>query len=426
MNKVLLSIKFIKHFFFSNLFFLIILLFISTDITAQSQVILNPIHDAYLEDGIRKNEEVLRVEAGSRVRESYLMFDLSGINGTVTSLSLTLTVYTDPGSGTISLYKGDNNNWTENTISGSNKPSTPDAPIASLTGTHSENDVKTIALNTDILDNSNLLSFVLKHSTNSDVAFASKGPESSSTSQVLAAPSKWPKLIVTYTETSNNIPVNSVSTNISSLDMQVGSTSQQVNAVILPNNATNQNIFWTSSDNTVASVNSSGFITAEEVGQTIITVTTEDGNKSAQIAVSVSTSSETPSSDNYWEKSGSNLNFLSGNVGIGTDTPNSMLAVNGNIRAKEVKVETANWPDYVFALDYYLPSIKEVQQHILENGHLMNIPPAVEMETRGLELGEMNRLLLEKIEELTLYIIELKIQNDQQQEDIDYLKKQTR
>ncbi|TDS20881.1 hypothetical protein DFQ03_0139 [Maribacter caenipelagi] len=135
------------------------------------------------------------------------------------------------------------------------------------------------------------------------------------------------------------------------------------------------------------------------------------------------TESNNSSSTSVWSETNSIASYT-GKVGIGTTTPgNYELAVNGEIRAKEVKVETANWPDYVFALDYNLPSIKEVQQHILANGHLMNIPPAVEMETRGLELGEMNRLLLEKIEELTLYIIELKIQNDQQQEDIDYLKK---
>ena len=94
-----------------------------------------------------------------------------------------------------------------------------------------------------------------------------------------------------------------------------------------------------------------------------------------------------------------------GNVGIGITDPGTWkLAVNGNIRAKEIKVETG-WADYVFEKDYPLPSLEEVERHILEKGHLINIPSAEEVEANGIEVGEMNRLLLEKIEELTLYII---------------------
>jgi len=109
------------------------------------------------------------------------------------------------------------------------------------------------------------------------------------------------------------------------------------------------------------------------------------------------------------------LSFLSdwfvinnGNVGIGTATPNTKLAVNGNIRAKEIKVETANWPDFVFAKDYVLPTLQETEKHIKKNGHLPGIPSATEVEKNGIELGDMNKRLLQKIEELTLYLIEQK------------------
>ncbi|MDC6390951.1 hypothetical protein PP182_19855 [Maribacter sp. PR1] len=107
-----------------------------------------------------------------------------------------------------------------------------------------------------------------------------------------------------------------------------------------------------------------------------------------------------------WNQNGSNIHFNMGNVAIGTtDAGNDMLAVNGNIRAKEVKVESANWPDYVFTEKHKLLTIEEIQKYIQEKGHLPNIPSANEVRANGIKLGEMDRLLLEKIEELTLYII---------------------
>lgn len=96
-----------------------------------------------------------------------------------------------------------------------------------------------------------------------------------------------------------------------------------------------------------------------------------------------------------------------GNIGIGTINPGSYkLAVKGKIRAEEIKVETG-WADYVFEENYDLPTLEEVEQHIKEKGHLINIPSAQEVEENGIQLGEMNKLLLEKIEELTLYTIAL-------------------
>lgn len=94
-----------------------------------------------------------------------------------------------------------------------------------------------------------------------------------------------------------------------------------------------------------------------------------------------------------------------GNIGIGTTNPNGWkLAVNGKIRAKEIKVETG-WADYVFEENYELPTLKEVENYIRQKGHLKNIPSALEVEKNGIQLGEMNVKLLEKIEELTLYTI---------------------
>lgn len=109
-----------------------------------------------------------------------------------------------------------------------------------------------------------------------------------------------------------------------------------------------------------------------------------------------------------------------GNVGIGTATPQDRLSVNGNIRSKEVKVEAANWPDYVFQPNYQLPSLNQIEEQIKLNGHLPDMPSAKEVEANGIALGEMNKLLLKKVEELTLHLIDLSKQVSLiQKENID-------
>ncbi|MEP2239135.1 MAG: hypothetical protein ABJI22_12295 [Maribacter sp.] len=143
-------------------------------------------------------------------------------------------------------------------------------------------------------------------------------------------------------------------------------------------------------------------------------------------APSVAAANSSNNGVSVWTNVLDGINYNSGNVGIGIDTPDVKLTVNGNIRAKEVKVETANWPDYVFNDNYKLPSLKEVEFHIKNKGHLVNMPSAKRIEKEGLELGEMNRLLLEKIEELTLYIIFLKSELDQQQLKITKIENHTK
>ncbi|MCE8463664.1 MULTISPECIES: hypothetical protein [Bacteroides] len=98
--------------------------------------------------------------------------------------------------------------------------------------------------------------------------------------------------------------------------------------------------------------------------------------------------------------------LTSGSIGIGTvNTEGYKLAVNGIIRAKEIKVES-DWADFVFKKDYKLPTLKEVETHINENGTLPGIPSEAEVKANGVNLAETNALLLQKIEELTLYIIQ--------------------
>ncbi|MFD2581610.1 hypothetical protein ACFSR6_03850 [Pedobacter vanadiisoli] len=95
-----------------------------------------------------------------------------------------------------------------------------------------------------------------------------------------------------------------------------------------------------------------------------------------------------------------------GNLGLGILNPAEKLSVNGNIRAREIKVEATNWPDYVFEEGYKVGKLEELESYIKTNRHLPEIPTAKEAESNGVELGAMNKLLLKKIEELTIHLIE--------------------
>ncbi|MNQ57812.1 hypothetical protein D3C85_719810 [compost metagenome] len=111
-----------------------------------------------------------------------------------------------------------------------------------------------------------------------------------------------------------------------------------------------------------------------------------------------------------------------GNVGIGTTNPTSKLTVAGNINSREVKVTVDAGADFVFEKNYNLPSLESVDKYIKENKHLPEIASADEMKKDGINLSEMNIKLLQKIEEMTLYMIEMKRENEKQNEEIKNLK----
>jgi hypothetical protein len=108
-----------------------------------------------------------------------------------------------------------------------------------------------------------------------------------------------------------------------------------------------------------------------------------------------------------------------GNVGIGTTTPTAKLSVNGDIKAKEVIVTLDGWSDFVFKPTYSLRPLGDVEQFIKTHHFLPDVPSEAEVKANGISLGTMNATLLQKIEELTLYVIE-------QQKRIDEMEKQNK
>ena len=115
---------------------------------------------------------------------------------------------------------------------------------------------------------------------------------------------------------------------------------------------------------------------------------------------------------------GNNHLFLAddGNVGIGTNKPRAKLAVNGGILAKSIMISISSdyWPDYVFGEGYELMPLRDLESYVNAHKHLPGVPSAADVEERGdIDLGEMNTILLEKVEELTRYVIDLQKQIDE-------------
>jgi uncharacterized protein (DUF1499 family) len=114
---------------------------------------------------------------------------------------------------------------------------------------------------------------------------------------------------------------------------------------------------------------------------------------------------------------------ITGNLALGTSNdPSYRLSVCGKIRSTEVKVQ-AGWCDFVFEPSYRLKSLDEVESFVKTNKHLPDIPTAEEVKANGLELGEMTSKLLQKVEELTLYLIQQKKEIEQLKSENDSMKR---
>lgn len=102
---------------------------------------------------------------------------------------------------------------------------------------------------------------------------------------------------------------------------------------------------------------------------------------------------------------------VAGQTRIGTLKPtgthsDAMLAVDGKVVSKSLYVTSLNWADFVFEKDYKLPKLSEIEAYYTTYGHLPLIPTAAEVKEKGIDVGEMNKLLLQKIEELTIIVVE--------------------
>ena len=161
--------------------------------------------------------------------------------------------------------------------------------------------------------------------------------------------------------------------------------------------------------NSITSTN----IAAWNAKQGALTITTNGTSGAATLVgttLNIPQYSSSSGGSSQWTTSGANIYYTTGSVSIGTSTFPSgyKLAVGGKILAEEVMVKTmANWPDYVFGKGYQLRSLSDVEKFIQSNGHLPDVPNAKDAAEKGVGLNEMNQVLLRKVEEMTLYIIEL-------------------
>ena len=124
---------------------------------------------------------------------------------------------------------------------------------------------------------------------------------------------------------------------------------------------------------------------------------------------------------------GSGQLAIPGSIVVGGEEEASgyVLSINGKAICEELQVEfIADWPDYVFEESYPLLSIDEMADFIESKGHLPGIPPSRQVESQGFAVGDMQKRMLEKVEELTLYVIQLHEENVELKKQLETLKNQ--
>ncbi|WP_422360788.1 hypothetical protein [Reichenbachiella sp.] len=156
-------------------------------------------------------------------------------------------------------------------------------------------------------------------------------------------------------------------------------------------------------------------------------------NNGADVNLAIRTNSGSPIVDWYIQNWGGSYIFSRGSSNGKRDlfriesngdivVPNGDAIIDGKLKSEEIMVEVMDVPDYVFADDYELSTLEETANYIEENHHLPEIPSATEMEANGMNVGEMNLLLLKKIEEITLHLIKMMEENKEMKKEIEELK----
>lgn len=207
---------------------------------------------------------------------------------------------------------------------------------------------------------------------------------------------------------------------VAKLDVKTASTSSANSAFMLRN----------SNNDTLIRVRDNGYVGIGYNGPSYgRPLNIEGGGMNFYYNVSTYGGSIFPGSDgamNMWAPSSSiNLQPTTGAVTIGTYTPATgyLLSIDGKLICEEARVQlSGSWPDYVFNEDYKLRPLDELETIIKNQKHLPNIPPAAQVEKEGIDLGGMNKKLIEKIEELTLYVIDLNKKYNELNEDNKLLK----
>jgi chitodextrinase len=266
------------------------------------------------------------------------------------------------------------------------------------------------------------------------VSIANNITATSYTATGLAAETAYSFVVVAFDD-AGNFSSNSNVVNITTASSRDSEPPSAINNLAASNTTTNSTrLTWSASTDNVAVTNYEIFQNGSSIGNNgtnttfdvtgltqstayAFTVVAQDaeGNSSV-ISNTVVITTLTNSNVTDYTSENSNLNsvdwsardlFANRNLGVGTtDTRGFSLAVAGGIVAEELTIELqANWPDYVFTEAYELPTLLDMEKHIKEKGHLMNVPSAAEIEKNGLQVGIMQAKLLEKIEELMLYTI---------------------
>jgi len=127
-----------------------------------------------------------------------------------------------------------------------------------------------------------------------------------------------------------------------------------------------------------------------------------------------------------WSQNGNDIYYNTGKVGIGVTDPQSELTVNGVITTKEMKVKLTGWPDFVFANNHKLMFLNKLERYIKKEKSLPGIPRGKEVVEEGVYVGEMQAKLLEKVEELTLYVINQNKELTELKKEVGNLRKENR